>query len=670
MPTPRSALVSLFVLAATVASAQPADNIGHERHHHRHNDPHATDAPTPARFVTSRKSDVVLPLPQEKDAFTFVVFGDRTGGPAGGVSVLADAVRDTNLLEPDFVITVGDLIQGYNATPQWMEQMREFKGIMNNLICPWFPVSGNHDIYWRGEGKPDGEHEKNYEMHFGPLWYAFEHKNCWFIVLHSDESNPETGEKNFNKPESQRMSEEQFTWLKETLARAKDAEHVFLFLHHPRWLGRNYGDDWNKVHAELIAAGNVTAVFAGHIHRMRYDPKDGIEYVTLATVGGGQNQTVPDAGWLHQFHIVTVRKEQVAMAAIPVGEVMDVREISGQMADECAALAGQKPALEVIPALEIDGSASVSTSTTIRNTSSRPIDVTVMLDSGDSRWFVTPDHDHARIEPGASQRFDMHIERPSESLDLAFRPLEISVQAEYLMPGRRYAIPEIRQTIPLNLDRIPLPPVPAQEQAMHFDGDDALLIPDAAFDLKDGPFTLEAWLNAESFGDRVGLVCKTESSDYGIFVNRGVPTFSVFLGDRYAEARSSLPALKPGTWHHVAGVFDGKQVRIYIDGRLAGSIDRAGKRKTNKLPLIIGADVSGSGAPTSHFKGLIDAVGLTAGAKYTGEAFTPARRAAASESSILVYNMDGQLGPFLLSEASGRAIAERSGDPALAPAQN
>ena len=61
-----------------------------------------------------------------------------------------------NLLEPDFVWTVGDLIQGYNTTEPWIRQMEEYKGVMDELLCPWFPVAGNHDVYWRGEGKPEG----------------------------------------------------------------------------------------------------------------------------------------------------------------------------------------------------------------------------------------------------------------------------------------------------------------------------------------------------------------------------------------------------------------------------------------------------------------------------------------------------------------------------------
>ncbi|MCA9287172.1 MAG: hypothetical protein KDA05_01220, partial [Phycisphaerales bacterium] len=122
-----TALVLLALGAAPAIAQDTPDNIGHTRHLHRHNQPHETVAPDGTRFTTNRHG-APLVLPTEQDAFTFVVFGDRTGGPVEGVSVLADAVRDTNLLEPDLVMTVGDLINGYNQTPEWMEQMREFKG--------------------------------------------------------------------------------------------------------------------------------------------------------------------------------------------------------------------------------------------------------------------------------------------------------------------------------------------------------------------------------------------------------------------------------------------------------------------------------------------------------------------------------------------------------------
>jgi hypothetical protein len=94
----------------------------------------------------------LVPLPKEEGVFHFVIYGDRTGGPPEGIHILEQAVRDTNLLDPDFVMTVGDLVQGYNATLEWTVQMREYRKVMSKLNMRWFPVPGNHDVTWRGPG--------------------------------------------------------------------------------------------------------------------------------------------------------------------------------------------------------------------------------------------------------------------------------------------------------------------------------------------------------------------------------------------------------------------------------------------------------------------------------------------------------------------------------------
>src|SRR6476619_62066 len=111
-----------------------------------------------SRFHTTRPSPKLLPLPKEEGVFSFVIFGDRTTGVPEGLKTLAQAVVDVNLLAPDLVMTVGDLVQGYNDSKEWVEQAKAYKAVMAKLAMPWCPVPGNHDIYYRGKNRPKTEH--------------------------------------------------------------------------------------------------------------------------------------------------------------------------------------------------------------------------------------------------------------------------------------------------------------------------------------------------------------------------------------------------------------------------------------------------------------------------------------------------------------------------------
>jgi len=625
--------------------------------------------PAPDRFITDREGRT-LDLPAEDETFTFVVFGDRTGGPADGVKILAEAVADTNLYEPDLVMTVGDLIQGYGTEGPWMDEMREFRGIMDGLLCPWFPVAGNHDVYWRGPDRPENEHEANYEMHFGPLWYAFDHKDRRFIVLYTDEADPKTGERNFSKPASQRMSPEQFAWLKTTLASAKDKKDVFVFLHHPRWIGGGYGDDWERVHPVLAGAGNVRAVFAGHIHRMRYDgPRDGIEYVTLATVGGGQSGLVPEAGYLHQFHHVTVRPDGIALAAIPVGETLDVRDITATVSNETARLARSTPALDGELRIDETGAGTGRIEVSMSNPTGRSVEFTLVPDSPDRRWRFVPDHAHATLDAGASRRFVFEASGRVDAIDDVWTPPAIAIDADYLGSNRRYAIPTRTLELPVRVD-LPTPPRPEREQALDFDGrDDALRVEPDGYDLPDGPCTLEAWFEPDTLGKRVGLTTRTENSEFGLFIMDGIPSFWIHLDGTYVSAEAT-DRISTGEWHHLAGVFDGEEVRLYFDGRLVARRPGAGKRTRNRFPLLIGADVDSNGRATSNFDGRIDEFRLSSVARYTGETIEPDRRHVVDDDTVLLLHLDVQQGPWFHDESPNAAHATAQGSPRVVPAED
>lgn len=621
----------------------------------------ATKPTSEPRLHTTRPAGrELIRLPKEDDAFGFVIFGDRTNGQPEGIEVLRQAVADTNLLDPDLVMTVGDLVQGYNGHDAWLAQAAEYRSVMDQLRMPWFPVAGNHDVYWRGEGKPVGEHEGNYEAVFGPLWYAFRHKQCWFIALYSDEGNPETGEKNFHKPECQRMSDAQFAWLQEVLQKARGANHVFVFLHHPRWLER-YGDDWKKVHEALVAAGNVSAVFAGHIHRMRYDGnRDGIEYFTLATTGGNLDMELPQAGYLHEYHVVTVRPQGIQVATLPVGTVIDPKEITGDVSEDANRLDDKLVAANPRGlAFGKDGSAEGMMQADFTNPASRPVELTV-TPLGSSAWTFQPDHTHVVIPPGATTTVSFVAARKASGGEAPDLPrLELAV--DYFGRTLRFTLPRRQVAFAQEPPETLAAPAGAPDGVLRLSGADCLEVPSTRMKLPDGPFTIEAWVRGNDYAGRRALVTKTESSEYGIFVTDGRLETSVYLGNGYVTARTAEPVLVPGTWHHVAGVFDGAEVRCYLDGRLVARKAGSGKRKTNALPLLVGADPDGKGLPNSFLDGDIDDLRIRTGAHFRGERFDVPATTTVDADTLLLLACDADAGPWAIDSSPSKAHPWRRG---------
>jgi hypothetical protein len=81
-----------------------------------------------------------LTLNNDPKNFQFAIVSDRTGGHRPGV--FEDAVRKLNLLQPEFVMSVGDLIEGYSHEPAEVDQMwDEFQSFVADLKMPFFYVS-------------------------------------------------------------------------------------------------------------------------------------------------------------------------------------------------------------------------------------------------------------------------------------------------------------------------------------------------------------------------------------------------------------------------------------------------------------------------------------------------------------------------------------------------
>lgn len=610
----------------------------------------------PTAVHTDRAAALSLTAPEEEGAFQFAIFGDRTGGPVEGIEVLRQAVVETNLLSPDLVMTVGDLVQGYNKTPQWLDQMREYKSVMSDLAMPWYPVAGNHDVYWGGDGAPPGHHEADYEANFGPLWYWFAHKNATFIVLYSDEGDVETNRKGFEDSDLIRMSDKQMAWLERTLSETSDYDHVFVFLHHPRWISERYHDgNWKRVHELLVAAGNVSAVFAGHIHRQRYDGlRDGIAYFTLATIGGIMPMDVPGSGWLNHSLLVTVRANGFEVATIPVGAVLDPEAMTPerlQDVDEARNTSVERLSQDLL--LGSDGEASGELRYRVQNDASRPVEVSVSLGQRGSDWIAKPNRQDLTLAPGQGAEIEFSLQRKADGSTEALSIPIVAVDVHYLGEDRRVSFPKRFAAVPLK----PVPEHPPEstatpERALKLDGQGAgyWFAPDL-IEIESGSFTLEAYVRIDRTDVTGVVIGDYDKSGYALMLTDGRPQF--VLGPQGRHLNLMAPrdrALRSGAWHHVAAVYDGAEARLYLDGQLIASAKAAPEQvlTPNELPLFVGGNAVADGSIEFSLEGAVDELRISTVARYRGESFRPVRRFEPDEETVLLLHLDGIGGPFAL----------------------
>ena len=599
---------------------------------------------------TDRQGARPLATPDEEPMWQFAIMGDRTGGPAEGIRVLARAVTEVNLVEPDLVMTVGDLINGYNERPMWLIQAAEFLETMGRLSRPWYPVAGNHDVYWRGPGRPEGEHESDYEQHFGPLWYWFEHKGCAFITLYSDEGDPVTGRKNFSDPACQSFSERQLKWLDSVLEKTSKLEKVFVFLHHPRWISNYYkGANWEQVHDRLAGSGNVSAVFAGHIHRLHYGGKrDGIEYFTLATTGGHSAHDYPGAGWVHHWNLVTVRPSGVDVAVIPVGSLLDPRHYTPErramterlLGRDIATFVGGLPVAEnplQVKAMKLKLQNPIET-TALRILLSNP---------GGEIEFPTQE---VLLGPSKSRNLELKIRLDSSILEGRRSLPMIEVATSFTgEDGKAVEVPSKRIVVPLDFSGLASRTRNGGFLSLTHPGD-CVIVPSRQVPLPQGAFTVEGWVKLADLKGRKPFLCKTNSAEYGLYLNDGRPSFWVHLNGEYRIAEAKSVLLQPDHWHHVAGVYDGEEVRVYLDGKVVGRVVASGKRTINSLPFTVGADPDGAGNPTDSIQADIDGVRISRVARYGNDSFTPVVDPPVDSATLIQLPLDWQLAGFVSVE--------------------
>lgn len=286
----------------------------------------------------------------------FAVIGDNTGIARPGV--FQQAMRQLRWLQPDLIISVGDLIEGYSddraqITGQWdaVERSVSLAGV------PFIYTRGNHDV-------DNAVTEEAWRTRRGAPYYAFTYKGALFVVL--DTEDPATpmsektakqfywmvdlmkqdqekaeklivdhlshgpsahgdSEEGFMKLEVANFSDKQLAFVRDTLAKHPNPTWTFVIMHKPAW--KMASPAFAKIQA-MLGNRNYT-VFAGHTHYFTHDVLDGHDLINMATTGGIIQRQGP--GTLDHTMMVTMGPTGPFYANIRLAGLMDMAGETGQI---------------------------------------------------------------------------------------------------------------------------------------------------------------------------------------------------------------------------------------------------------------------------------------------------------------------------------------------------
>ena len=283
----------------------------------------------------------VLPWTNENfdttdDKFTFAVFSDLTGDEREDVFEIA--VAQLALLRPEFIINVGDLIEGGTEDIAEIDrQWNSFNERAERATAPLFYVGGNHDLN-------NIALRDSWDARYGPSYYHFVYRNTLFLVLDTEDNTPERVQEMFRArakaidvletegwdafvqteyftmPEHNagNISAEQSQYFRDVIAANPDVRWTFLFMHKAPWKRK---DMTTFVAIEEALEDRPYTVFNGHVQAYAYEARHGRDYIRLATTGGFHNSREGRA--MDHVVLVTVSERGVDIANLLMEGILD-----------------------------------------------------------------------------------------------------------------------------------------------------------------------------------------------------------------------------------------------------------------------------------------------------------------------------------------------------------
>lgn len=242
----------------------------------------------------------------DPDQFQFIIVSDRTGGMQRGI--FKSAIDKINLLQPDFVVSVGDLIDGYTENEDLVEnQWAEFDHIIAELQMPFFYLAGNHDI-------SNPVMRRMWREKLGPEYYHFTYKNTLFLCLSTEESPVP-------------ISAAQVDYFKNVLEKSDDTTRIIVLMHQPLW---SYGNKGGYDKFEKLLENRSYTVFAGHTHHYLFEERNDRKHFILGTTGGGSLRRGADFGELDHIVWVTMTQNGPVIANLKLDGILDETIVSAK----------------------------------------------------------------------------------------------------------------------------------------------------------------------------------------------------------------------------------------------------------------------------------------------------------------------------------------------------
>jgi hypothetical protein len=324
------------------------------------------------------------------------------------------------------------------------------------------------------------------------------------------------------------------------------------------------------------------------------------------------------------------------------------------------------------------GAVSVVCRLAVTNPTTLPLDVTLVA-QGDPTWAVAPDHRHAQVPPEEGRVFEFGLVRDDSGTLEGFAAPEFELRFDVLTREARLAMPA-RSVQPRM--RLVAPaggwPAAATNGVAVLDGKAACLeIAQEDVPVLDGAFTVEAWVKPADRKDGA-LVGNLKAGGFSLEI-AGAPQFRV--PPPSSPARGKAPpavtakagsALATGVWSHLAGVYDGSQIVLYVNGRRAAAAPATGVRLASDKSLYVGArpnpaaNLFNLSQPVAFWNGSVDDVRVSRGARYRRD-FRPETRLAPDRETLLALAHDRALGPFVPLSSAAPFQAWRRGEVIIQP---